>query len=178
MASIQPDVFLKIGYGVYLVTSLGSKSQFNGLVANVVVQITSNPAQFAICINKNNLTHGYIQRSKVFGVTILEEATPMTFIGTFGFKSGRDINKFENISFELGSETDAPLVLDYGVGVMELEVVGEMDAITHTLFVGQVKSARIIKDTPAMTYAYYREVKKGKSSKLAPTFVADRKGVT
>jgi len=60
-------------------------------------QVTSNPATVAISINKENYTHELIELSRKFAVSILSEATPMTFIGLFGFKSGRDVNKLQNV---------------------------------------------------------------------------------
>jgi ferric-chelate reductase [NAD(P)H] len=78
----------KISYGLYIVTS-GQDGKFNGQVANSMFQVTSNPATVAISINKENYTHELIKLSRKFVVSILSEATPMTFIGLFGFKRTR-----------------------------------------------------------------------------------------
>ena len=171
MAEIQKEVLFKIGYGVYIV-SASADGKDNGQIANVVFQVTAEPAKIAICINKDNLTYEIIKKSGFFGVSIIEEETPMTFIGTFGFKSGRDIDKYEKIDFKR-TENGVPLVKDFSVGIMEMKVVGELDSGSHTLFVGELISSEVLKDSPPMTYAYYHEVKKGKSPKTAPTFVGN-----
>ena len=115
----------QISYGVYIVTS-GKDGTFNGQIANSIVQVTSKPATLAICINKENYTHALIRKSGKFVVSILSEAAPMTFIGLFGFKSGRDVDKLKDVKSRIGA-TGVPIVLDYSLGFAEAEVEGEAD---------------------------------------------------
>ncbi len=161
----------KIGYGVYIVTS-GLNGKFNGQIANSVIQATSKPATMAICINKENYTHELIKASRKFTVNILSQAAPMTLIGLFGFKSGRDIDKFKDTKTKTGI-TGLPVILDYSLGFIEAEVEGELDCGTHTIFLGKVVEADVLGEGEPMTYAYYQNVKGGKSPKTAPTFDAD-----
>ncbi|HDH63366.1 MAG TPA: flavin reductase, partial [Firmicutes bacterium] len=80
----------KITYGLYLVTSKNGE-KINGQIANTVFQVTSDPPRISVTINKKNLTHEFIEKSRVFAVSVLSKETPLKFIGNFGFKSGRDI---------------------------------------------------------------------------------------
>ena len=93
----------------------------------------------------------------------------MTFIGLFGFKSGRDVDKLKDIKTKPGV-TGVPIVLEYSVGFIEAEVEGELDCGTHTIFVGKVVEADLTGKGAPMTYAYYQNVKGGKSPKTAPTY--------
>lgn len=161
----------KISYGLYVVSSKRN-DKFNGQIANTVFQITSEPPTIAVSINKQNLTHGYIQESKVFTTSILSKETPMKFIGHFGFKSGRELDKFKDVNYKVGV-TGAPVVLENIVGYLEAEVVDSLDAGTHTVFIGKVVDAEIIKDGEPMTYAYYHEIKKGTAPKTAPTYIKE-----
>jgi flavin reductase (DIM6/NTAB) family NADH-FMN oxidoreductase RutF/rubredoxin len=161
----------QISYGVYIVTS-GKDGKFNGQIANSIMQATSKPATLAICINKENFTHELIRSSRKFVVSILSEAAPMTFIGLFGFKSGRDVDKLKDVRSRPGV-TGVPIVLDYALGFIEAGVEGEIDCGTHTLFVGKVVEADVTGEGTPMTYAYYQNVKGGKSPKTAPTFDQD-----
>jgi len=86
----------KIGYGIYVVTSIKG-DKLNGQIANTVFQITSQPPTIAVSINKENLTHQFIEESRVFAASVLRQATPLPFIGRFGFKSGRDIDKLDGV---------------------------------------------------------------------------------
>ena len=107
----------KISYGFYVVSSK-KDDKFNGQIANALFQVTSEPPTLAISINKQNLTHEYIDKSKIFTVSILSEKTPMRFIGTFGFKSGQDIDKFKKIKYKIG-KTKAPIVLDNALAYIQ-----------------------------------------------------------
>lgn len=110
-----------------------------------------------------------IQKSGFFAVSILEQEVPMTFLGQFGFKSGRDIDKFESVNFLKGI-TGAPMVTDWSVATLEAKVVRTLELETHVLFVGNVVASKFIKDATPLTYADYHLIKKGKSPKTAPTF--------
>ncbi|BDC36228.1 MAG: High molecular weight rubredoxin [Candidatus Methanoliparum thermophilum] len=165
----------KISYGLYVVTSKKGK-RLNGQIANTLIQVTSDPIQVAVAINKNNLTHEFIKDSKIYATSILSKTTPMEFIGKFGFKSGKDVeNKFENVKYKIG-RTGAPIVLDNSIAYLDIEMVNSIDVGTHTIFIGKVVDAEVIDDNEEpMTYAYYHEVKKGKSPKNAPTYIEEKK---
>ena len=163
----------KLGYGVYVVTSK-KDNRINGQIANTVFQVTSEPPTVAVSINKNNLTHDFIKESRVFAVSILCQDTPLTFIGRFGFKSGRDTDKFEGINHKTG-ETGVPIVLDNAVSYLEARVTKEMDVGTHTIFVGEVVNADVISDEVCMTYNYYHQIKGGKTPKAAATYLDEKK---
>jgi flavin reductase (DIM6/NTAB) family NADH-FMN oxidoreductase RutF/rubredoxin len=161
----------KMCYGVYIISSK-KDDKINGQIANTVFQITSEPATIAISINKQNLTHEYIETSKVFTVSILSQEAPMTLIGQFGFKSGRDIDKFKDIKYKKGM-SGAPIVLEQTIGFMECEVLSSTDVGTHTIFIGKVIDCDILSDVEPMTYAYYHQIKGGKSPKTAPTYIQE-----
>lgn len=170
---MNSSALFKISYGMYIV---GSKNgdKINAQIANTAIQSTSEPPTIAVTINKKNLTHEYIATSKVFSVSILAQDTPLNFIGQFGFKSGRDINKFESIKWKIG-ETGAPVVLDNSIAYFECKVVSQLDVGTHTIFVGLVVTAEILKEGEPMSYAYYHEVKRGSTPKTAPSYVEVKK---
>ena len=163
-----------ISYGMYLVGSRKG-DRINAQTANTVIQVRSEPPTISVCINKSNLTHEFIKESGVFTVSVLSKETPLNFIGQFGFKSGRDINKFEGVNYKIG-ETKAPIVTDYALSYMEARVVQEVDVGTHTDFIGEVIAADIFAEGEPMTYAYYHQVKKGTTPRTAPHYVAEKKG--
>lgn len=161
----------KISYGLYIICS-GHEDKFNGQIGNTLFQVTSDPATVAISINKANYTHELIKLSRKFSVSILSQAAPMPFIGLFGFKCGREVNKLENVKTKTGL-TGVPIVLDYSIGYLEAELTGELDCGSHTIFVGRVVDADVTGDEEPMTYDYYQKVKGGKASKNAPTYIKE-----
>jgi ferric-chelate reductase [NAD(P)H] len=162
----------KIGYGMYVVSSKNKEEKFNGQIANTVFQVTSEPPQIAVCLNKNNLTTDYVKESGMFIVSVLRKETPLEFIGRFGFKSGRNINKFENLNYKI-SNLGLPIILENSLAYVEAKVVNSIDVGTHILFVGEVVDAEILSEGEAMTYEFYHLVKRGKSPKTAPTYIKE-----
>jgi len=158
----------KIGYGVYVICSKKG-DKINGQIANTIFQVASEPPTIAVSINKNNLTWEYIHDSKVFSASILDNETPLAFIGQFGFKSGRDTNKFEGVNYKIGV-TGAPIVIDHSVSYLEVKVAQEVDAGTHTVFIGQLVDAGVLSDKGTLTYEYYQQVKRGTTPKNAPSY--------
>jgi len=156
----------KLRYGLYVV---GSKKgdRLNGMIANGVTQVSSVPANFVVSINKENLTHEFIKTSRVLSVAVLSQDTPLDFIGRFGFKSGREIDKFEGINYKLG-RTGAPIVLDNTLAYLEANVISEADLGTHTIFIAQMVDTSVIKEGEPMTYDYYTDVLRGPTPKRAP----------
>jgi ferric-chelate reductase [NAD(P)H] len=168
VSGLNRQVFTQISYGLYIVTShLAGK--LNGQIVNTVLQVTSEPPRVAVIINKNNLTHEFISKSRVFGASVLDTSTPMTFIGLFGFKSGRTEDKLSKVQFINGT-TGVPLVTEHALSVLEARVIDEVDVGTHTLFVGDVVTAEVLRNGEPLTYSYYHNNLKGKSPKTAPTY--------
>lgn len=160
-------------YGLYVISSMKG-GKINGQIANTVMQICSDPLVVTAVINRNNLTHDYISSSKVFTASILAQDTPLKFIGGFGFKSGREIDKFAEIKYKTGM-TGAPVVLDNTLAFLEARVVNQIDVHTHTIFLGEVVSADILREGQPLTYAYYQQIKRGTTPKTAPSYVAEKK---
>ena len=50
---IDLNALFKLTYGLYIVSS-GNSDHGNGFISNTVFQVTSEPAKFAACCNKNN----------------------------------------------------------------------------------------------------------------------------
>jgi flavin reductase (DIM6/NTAB) family NADH-FMN oxidoreductase RutF/rubredoxin len=159
----------KLSYGIYIVCSVDG-DKINGQIANTVIQVASEPPTIAVSINKDNLTHEYIKKSGIFTASVLSQDTPLSFIGNFGFKSGRDTNKFEGINYKIGT-TKAPVIMDNTTAYMEVRVHKEIDVGTHTLFIGELVGAEVISDNASMTYEYYHQVKRGTTPKSAPSYI-------
>jgi flavin reductase (DIM6/NTAB) family NADH-FMN oxidoreductase RutF/rubredoxin len=165
---IDPETLWKISYGVYVVCSC-FEGRMNGQIANTVIQVSAEPKKIAVSISKNTYTNELMSASGYFSVSVLAEETPMTFIGLFGFKCGRDVDKLSQVKYETGAG-GCPLVTENALAVMEAKVTDRLDVGTHTIYVGEVVYARVLREGRPLTYAYYQEVKKGKASANAPTY--------
>ena len=157
-----------ISYGVYAVTTLDGERPV-GCIANSVMQVTSSPATIAVSINRDNYTNGCIVKTGKFAISILSEKSSPKLIGTFGFKSGRDTDKFAGISYEF--KDSLPVIMD-SCGYILLRLINKMETATHTVFLERFMTARRLRRGRAMTYAYYHKVIKAKSQN-APTYQSD-----
>ena len=163
---MDKKVLRNLSYGVYVVTSR-DKDKNVGCIANSIMQVTSNPSVIAVSINHDNYTNKVIKENNKFGVSILKETTDAKIIGTFGFKSSKDNDKFDGINFKEISEIP---VLENTCGYMVCKVIDTMETSTHTIFLGEVIEADDYSTENAMTYKYYHENLKGSSPKNAPTY--------
>ena len=163
-------ILQKIGYGVYIICSKKG-DRINGQTANALIQVTAEPQRIAMGLNKQNLTCEFIRESGVFTVSIVAQDAPLKLIGGFGFKSGREQDKFAGLNYRLAAN-GCPYLVDNIVGYLEGKIVGELDAGTHTVFLGEVTEGKVLQEAVPMTYAYYHEVKRGTTPKSAPTYVA------
>jgi ferric-chelate reductase [NAD(P)H] len=169
-ATMNLNALYKLGYGMYIVGS-HKGDKLNGQVANTVFQITSDPPTVAVSINKKNLTHECIMESKSFSAAILHEATPLNYIGNFGFKTGRDIDKTRGNKYKIGV-TGSPIFLDHAAAYLEAEVIQDVDVGTHTIFIARIVAAEVLNEDTCMTYEYYHQVKRGTTPKTAPSYIA------
>lgn len=166
---MNPFAFRKLSYGVYLISTMDGDRP-TGCTANSAMQITSEPATVAVSINHDNYTNSCIAKSGKFAISILSESSDPTLIGTFGFQSGRNTDKFRSVAWH--SMAGLPVVDDACAHIV-CEVVDTMETETHTVFLGRVIDADLAKEGEAMTYAYYHNVIKGKSPKNAPTYLKE-----
>lgn len=164
----------KLCAGLYLLSS-ASGNKKGGCIINTLQQVTSKPAQLMIGVNKNNYTAGLIRESGLFCATVLTEATDMSLISAFGFRSGRDTDKFDGIAAKKDAD-EIPYVSDTMSAAFSCRVTGKLDVGTHILFVGELRDARVLSDLPVMTYEYYHQVKKGATPKNAPSYQEKAEG--
>lgn len=140
-----------LSYGLFIV-SANYEGKDNAQTANTCFQITADPVQLAIGINKDNYTHELISQSGKFGVSILDQ-NGHGLARNFGYKSGRNVDKFQGIKAHRGQT--GVLLPDEVLGTLEAEVVDQLDAGTHTIFLGKVIAGEFLGQGEPMTYAYF-----------------------
>jgi flavin reductase (DIM6/NTAB) family NADH-FMN oxidoreductase RutF len=168
MAEIDLKVFRDFTYGLYIITSHDG-DRLNGQLVNTVMQVTSDPARISVTVNKKNLTHEFMVKSGSFVACVVEEDVTLKFLGPFGFRSGRDFDKFKDLKFSLG-KNGCPIVEDHVLSWVEAKVINIVDIGTHSIFIGDVENAAVLKEGKPLTYVYYHQNLKGKTSPNAPTF--------
>ena len=121
-------VLFKLTYGLYVVGAMDGERPV-GCVINTCFQVTSQNPILAISLNKNNYTLQAIQRSKRFSLSIIAEETDPTVIGTFGFCSSRDNDKYAEYGVEMAG--GAPIVKGLFAGRLILDALNFVDNETR-----------------------------------------------
>ena len=163
------NVFRNLSYGVYIVSCFDG-NKYTGCTVNSIMQVTSSPATIALSVNHDNYTNECLGKTKKIAVSILSEESKPLSIGTFGFRSGRDFDKFSVIPYTIID--DMPIIED-ACGYLICEIKDKIETSTHTLFLADVLNGDLLNNEKPMTYAYYHNVIKGKSPKTAPTYIQE-----
>ena len=143
----------KLGYGLYVVTSNDGKKD-NGLIVNTVSQVADNPTRIAVTINKANYSHHVIKQTGIMNVNCLTVDAPFKVFETFGFQSGRNVDKFADCT-PLRADNGLVFLPRYINAFMSLKVEQYVDLDSHGMFICSITEARTISDRETMTYAYY-----------------------
>lgn len=151
------EVLFRIPCGLFIVTTVAD-GKLGGMINNTVFQITDQPLQMLLGMDKLHLTTELIQKSGVFAV-IFMKPDQITMVKRFGFQSGREVDKFAGIGWRPGA-SGAP-VLDEAAGYLECKVESRktMDAGTHWVFLAKVLTGNIEPEAPVLTYQEYRRRK-------------------
>lgn len=169
---IDRSALRSLTYGLYLIAARAEDGRRVGCVANTLVQVASDPITVAVSLNKGNATTDAIRRAGRFAASVLAQSATMELIGTFGFKSSLEFDKFADVAVSVDA-ADVPCVTEHAVAVLSVRVRQTVDAGTHLLFVGEVEEARKLADDAPMTYAYYHEVLRGKTPPKAASYLGD-----
>ena len=149
------SALFNIGYGLYVVTS-NDGTKDNGLIVNTVTQVTNTPNRVAVTINKENYSHHIIRQTGKMNVNCLDTGAPFELFQNFGFQSGRTADKFAGLD-ELRSDNGLRFLPRHINSFMSLKVESYVDLDTHGMFICSVTEARVLANTPTMTYTYYQD---------------------
>ena len=150
---MNQKVMNQLSYGLFVLTAKEGEKD-NGCIINTAMQVTSTPNRIAVTVNKNNYTHDMVMATKAFNISILDESADFGTFQHFGFQSGREVDKFKEITFAR-SENGIAYLTGESNGYISGKVVDTVDLGTHTMFIADVTDGDVLSDTPSATYAYY-----------------------
>jgi flavin reductase (DIM6/NTAB) family NADH-FMN oxidoreductase RutF len=137
---MQDIVTKVISQGVYVIT-VRTKEKINGMTAAWVSQVSLNPLLLMVSIAPARHTHNLIKESGFFSINVLAEEQENLAV-SFGFQSGRNIDKFKDKNY-FNAPKGSP-VLEDAIAFIECKVVDTFKAGDHTLFIGEVLTAKIL----------------------------------
>lgn len=149
-----------LSYGVFMVATKSSEIE-NGCITNTCIQVASNPTRLAICCLNVNYTCDLIKKSGLFTLSILDNTCTFDTIRTFGMQSGREIDKFSQISC-LKDERGINYLGSQTCAVLCCHVVDKIDLGTHTMFIAEIDDSFRTSENAPLTYADYQNKLKPK----------------
>ncbi len=167
---MDATALFKFTSGLYVVSAKAGDN-VGACVINTGLQVTSQPLQVEVVVNKQNHTCGVIKEAGHFALTPITEEADMLYIGRFGFRTSADFDKFDGIE---SAETilGDPYTPVAAACVIACDVVQTLDVGTHLVFIGEVKDAQNLSGATPMTYSYYHSTLKGKTPPKASSYVA------
>ncbi len=142
----------KITQGMYVLTT-----KEGGCIVDAVSQVSSGEQPLiAVAVMKSNYTNELLKKNNKFAISILGKDVNPEIIKIFGFNTGRNINKFENVETTKVEGID---VINDAIGYMVCKIVDSIDNDTHTLFIGKIIEADAFEEKEPMSYGYYQEHK-------------------
>ena len=161
---MNTSALFKIGYGLYVLTAREDEKD-NGCIVNSVMQVTSDPLQVAICVNKNNYTCEMIQRTRKLNISVLTESASFDLFKRFGYQCGRDIDKFADFTDVKRSPNEVFYITKDTNAYFSSFVQQEIDLGTHIMFIAQLVAAEVLSDDATVTYDFYQKNIKPKPEK-------------
>ena len=156
-------------YGLFILTAKEGEKD-NGCIVNTVAQVTTEPNRITVAVNKQNYTHDMILRTGVFNVSILTTDSKFDTYKHWGFQSGANTDKLENIEYQR-ADNGVVYIANECNAYISAKVVSTIDLGTHTLFLADVTDAGVLSDAESVTYSYYQ-----KNIKTAPKVEEKKKG--
>jgi flavin reductase len=135
-----------VASGVSVVTTSHDGTP-HGMTATAFSSVSAEPPTVLIVLNKGTRTHPLVSASRHFVVNMLRE--DQVAIGERF--AGKLDDQFADVAWHSG-QFGAP-ILDGVVSYFECETVDEVDAGTHTIFLGRVVAGRADEAAPLVYHA-------------------------
>lgn len=144
----------KLSYGLF-VLSVNENGRDNACIINTAIQAASSPNQMSICVSKENHTHDMLMNTKVFTVSVISQQADFGLFQQFGFKSGRDTDKFADFDKCARGANGVYYITEGTNAYISVKVDKTEDLGSHTMFIGEITDMDVLGDAPSATYDYY-----------------------
>ena len=156
------SAIMNIGYGMYVLSVHDNKD--TGCIINTLQQVTQDPLMVSITVNKANLTHDLLVKTRKFNVSILNNKASFDTIKRFGFVSGRTEDKFVGYNEVSHSKNGLLYLTSEANSFVSGEVINVIDLGSHSIFFARVTEQKVLNNIESMSYSYYHKYVKPKPS--------------
>lgn len=153
---IEKETLFQFTYGLYVLTTNGKKD--NGCIINTAMQVTDEPKQMLVAVNKNTLTHDLLLESGKLCISIIAGDADLDIYKRFGFESGKTTDKFQNFEKAKRAENGVYYITEGTCGYVTGTVFHTVDVGTHTVFFAKIEEAKVLRQFPGATYDDYQKL--------------------
>ena len=146
---IRSEILKTIPYGFYITGVIGTDGEVNGFTTCWVSQVSFEPQQVILAVNKAQHTHDLVESGGVFSLNFLDtsqEELARKFTQTLEHENGT----VGGSPYTPGEATGVPL-FDETFAHLECRVVGSMEAGDHTVYLGEVVAANLERPADILT---------------------------
>ena len=124
--------------GVTVITTLDGDGEPHSMTANAFSSICLDPPTVMVCVAHGTHTHGYLEKTRRFGVNILKQE--QQDLGAYFARKPED--RTGDVSYHYSEAADKTPGLDDSMVFFGCEVKGAHIYGDHTIYVGEVKEMR------------------------------------
>ena len=156
---MDTKALFSLSYGLFVVGA-ARDGKINGMIANTLMQATSNPLRVTLTLAKGGLTHDMVAATGAFSASVLCQGADFALFKHFGLQSGRDSEKFGAGGAWSPDAQGLPYLTRMACARFSCRVVQSLDLDTHTWFLADVLDAARLEAAAPITYAdYHRDIK-------------------
>ena len=153
---MNKKAYEKLDYSLGLI-SAAAEGKNHGCIVNSFHQVTSSlRAKFTVTLNKDNETTKAVLAAGSFSITLLSAEADNEIINTFGYKSGRAVDKFEGREV-FTDKSGNPYIKDGMVSRISCKVVDRLEINNYILLVGEVTEAEVLGNGAVLTLKAFSE---------------------
>ena len=152
---MDTSALFKISYGLF-VLSVRDGEKDNGCIVNTVTQVTSQPQRITVCVSKQNLTHDLLQKTGKCAISVLSQDAPFSLFQRFGFQSGRDAEKWADVTYAKRDANGILYLTAYTNAYYSAKVLTVTDLGTHSLDVSGAVAVKTGELDAVVTHVFDR----------------------
>ena len=127
---------------------------FAGALVDALTQISANPPMVMLSMMNHSHTKSCIDKTNEFSISVLPEDISPFVVANFGFQSGANIKKWEQIDYVI--HKSLPYIPN-ALAQIRARVVDVIIYPHNTLYIAEVIETYDKKEGQPLTYKYYRE---------------------
>lgn len=147
------EALYTISNGLY-VLSAASGGKFCGSLVDAVSQISVLPNLIMVSCMNTSHTKACIEQSGEFAISVLPKNIDPYVVANFGFQSGRDVDKWANVPYEI--KEGLPYI-PTALAKIRAKVIDKLVYQNNTVFIAEVENAFDVKEGEPLTYKHYRD---------------------